>query len=363
MSVRPIAAADAIARLAEFDTVVDARSENEFAEDHLPQAVNWPSLNNAERHEVGTMYKQVSPFDARKLGARLVATNIARHIEHEVMDKPKGWKPLVYCWRGGQRSRALAHVLNEVGWRAMQLDGGYRAYRRHVVGQLETHPSRFRFVVLCGLTGSGKSRLLAALAAAGAQTLDLEAMARHRGSLLGEFPGVAQPSQKAFETSIAAALDALDASRVVYVESESKRIGRLQLPETLLACMRRGTSLTLVTSLSHRVALIKDDYGLAVDSPAALARRLQPLAPLVGKTALKRWELLAAQQDWDALIGELLSLHYDPLYTRSLQRHFSAGAAGPGETIEVADTSAAAIAALAARVLASTESRSLSMVD
>jgi tRNA 2-selenouridine synthase len=316
-------------------------------------------LDDAERARIGTLYT-ASAFEARRLGAALVARNIAAMLDGAFADKARDWRPLVYCWRGGQRSRALAHVLNEVGWRAMQLDGGYRAYRRHVVGQLETLPSRFRFVVLCGLTGSGKSRLLAALAAVGAQTLDLEAIARHRGSLLGEFPGVVQPSQKAFETAIAATLGALDPTRVVFVESESKRIGKLQLPATLLDCMRRGRSLTLITAQALRVALIKEEYGLPLDDPAVLTQRLQPLVPLVGKAALQRWEAFAAERDWDALIGELLSLHYDPLYTRSLQQHFSVSA---GETIEVVDASAAAIAALAADVLAMTEARTSLLVE
>jgi len=342
--------------LAAFPERIDVRSPAEFALDHLPGALNMPVLDDAERARIGTLYTG-SAFEARRLGAALVARNIALMLDGAFADKARDWQPLVYCWRGGQRSRALAHVLNEVGWRAMQLDGGYRAYRRHVVAQLETLPSRFRFVVLCGLTGSGKSRLLAALAAAGAQTLDLEAIARHRGSLLGEFPGVEQPSQKAFETAIAATLGALDPARIVFVESESKRIGKLQLPATLLERMRGGRSLTLVTALAQRVALIKEEYGLPLDDPAVLTQRLQPLAPLVGKAALQRWEAFAAEKDWDALIGELLSLHYDPLYTRSLQRHFSAGIASGGERIEVADASAAAIAALAADVLAMTEAR------
>ena len=342
--------------LAAFPERIDVRSPAEFALDHLPGALNMPVLDDAERARIGTLYTG-SAFEARRLGAALVARNIALMLDGAFADKARDWQPLVYCWRGGQRSRALAHVLNEVGWRAMQLDGGYRAYRRHVVAQLETLPSRFRFVVLCGLTGSGKSRLLAALAAAGAQTLDLEAIARHRGSLLGEFPGVLQPSQKAFETTIAALLGALDPARIVFVESESKRIGKLQLPATLLERMRGGRSLTLVTALAQRVALIKEEYGLPLDDPAVLTQRLQPLAPLVGKAALQRWEAFAAEKDWDALIGELLSLHYDPLYTRSLQRHFSAGIVSGGERIEVADASAAAIAALAADVLAMTEAR------
>jgi len=348
--------------LAAFPERIDVRSPAEFALDHLPGAVNLPVLDDEERARIGTLYVG-SAFEARRLGAALVARNIAAMLDGALADKSREWQPLVYCWRGGQRSRALAHVLNEVGWRAMQLDGGYRAYRRHVVGQLATLPLRFRFVVLCGLTGSGKSRLLAALAAAGAQTLDLEGMARHRGSLLGEFPGVAQPSQKAFETAIVASLGALDPGRVVFVESESKRIGKLQLPETLLGGMRRGRRVTLVTALSQRVALIKEEYCLRVDDPVTLVQRLEPLAPLVGKAVLKRWEVFAAEKNWDALIGELLSLHYDPLYTRSLQRHFSAGSASGGEAIDVTDISAAAIAILAADVLAMSDARAPLLVD
>jgi tRNA 2-selenouridine synthase len=337
--------------LAAFPERVDVRSPAEFALDHLPGAVSLPVLDDTERARIGTLYTG-SAFEARRLGAALVARNIAAMLDGPLADKPRDWQPLVYCWRGGQRSRALAHILNEVGWRAMQLDGGYRAYRRHVVGQLEVLPSRFQFVVLCGLTGSGKSRLLAALSTAGAQTLDLEGIARHRGSLLGEFPDAVQPSQKAFETAIAAALSALDPAHVVFVESESKRIGRLQVPETLLGRMRRARSLTLVAALAQRVALIKEEYGSYMDDPIPLTQRLEPLTPLLGKAVLKRGEDFAAEKDWDALIGELLSLHYDPLYTRSLERHFLAGSASGDDTIHVADASAAAFAALATEVIA-----------
>jgi tRNA 2-selenouridine synthase len=324
--------------------------------------VNLPVLDDAERTRIGTLYTG-SAFEARRLGAALVARNIAAMLDGALADKPRDWEPLVYCWRGGQRSRALAHILNEVGWRAMQLDGGYRAYRRHVVGRLEVLPSRYRFVVLCGLTGSGKSRLLAALAVEGAQILDLEGMARHRGSLLGEFPDAVQPSQKAFETAIAAALSGLDPARVVFVESESKRIGRLQLPETLLGCIRRARSLTLVAGLAQRVRLIKEEYAPHMDNSVPLTQRLLPLTPLLGKAVLKRWEDFARTKQWDALIGELLDLHYDPLYTRSLQRHFFAGGAAGGGTIEFADTSTAAFTALAPDVIAMTEAQSPLLID
>ena len=348
--------------IAAFPDRIDVRSPAEFAHDHLPGAVNLPVLDDDERARIGVLYS-TSAFEARRLGAALVARNIAAMLDGALADKAREWQPLVYCWRGGQRSRALAHVLNEVGWRAMQLDGGYRAYRRHVVTQTETLPSRFQFVVLCGLTGSGKSRLLAALASKGAQTLDLEGLAQHRGSLLGEFPGAAQPSQKAFETGIVAALSALDAARVVFVESESKRIGRLQVPETLLGRIRRARSITLVAGLEQRVRLIKEEYESHLDDSVPLTQRLLPLTPVLGKETLKRWDELAHAKQWDALIGELLERHYDPLYARSLERHFAAESGSGRDTIEVTDTSSQAFSALADSVTDLIEARSMPQME
>ena len=154
-----------VAQLDAFDEVIDVRSPSEFALDHVPGAANCPVLDDEERARVGTLYKQVSPFDARKLGAALVSKNIARHLEEHFRGRDRGWRPLVYCWRGGKRSGAMAHVLREIGWDAATLEGGYRSYRREVMAQLEKLPARFRFRVVCGATGSGKSRLLEALAA------------------------------------------------------------------------------------------------------------------------------------------------------------------------------------------------------
>src|SRR5512143_247284 len=219
---------------------IDVRTPSEFADDHIPGAQNCPVLDDDERARIGTMHAQVSAFDARRAGAAIVARHIADMLETRFAGKPKDWSPLVYCWRGGKRSSSLAHVLAEIGWRAVQLDGGYRAYRRYVMAALAALPARLRFVVLCGLTGSGKSRLLASLAAEGAQTLDLEALAKHRGSLLGDFPDEGQPSQKWFESQIVDALARLDPARPVYVESESKKIGSVQVPEALLTAIREA---------------------------------------------------------------------------------------------------------------------------
>jgi tRNA 2-selenouridine synthase len=324
MSVRPIPAADAIARLAEFDTVIDARSENEHAEDHLPGAVNWPSLDNAQRHEVGTLYKQVSPFDARKLGARLVATNIARHIERHVMDKPKGWKPLVYCWRGGQRSGSLALVLGQIGFTVHVVEGGYKAFRSAVLAQLPDLVQRLQYRVVCGPTGSGKTRLLQALEAAGAQVLDLEGLASHRSSVLGLIPGQPQPTQKRFDTLVWQRLRAFDPARPVYVESESKKVGNLAVPETLMAAMRASPCLRLDLSDDERVRLLLEDYAFFASDRDLFCERLGALTQLRGGEQVKAWQAQVRAGDIEPVVRELLVKHYDPGYASSTRRNFKA---------------------------------------
>jgi len=301
---------------------IDVRSPAEYAIDHIPGAASHPVLDNDERTRIGTMHACDSAFAARHAGAAIVARNIASMLEGAFRDKPRDWAPLVYCWRGGQRSRSLTHVLNEIGWRAVQLAGGYRAYRRNVVALLTTLPSRFDYRVVCGLTGSGKSRLIAALAAEGAQVLDLERIARHRGSLLGDFPIDPQPTQKAFESGMVAALQQFEPTRPVYVESESKRIGSVQVPESLLAEMRRAPCIRLELPRALRIELLKAEYAHFLVDPTALAARLVRLVPLHGKKAVEQWTDAAKAGDWDRLIAELLDLHYDPAYTRSIGRNF-----------------------------------------
>ena len=219
MPVQTLPACDALTRLADFDTIIDARTEDEYALDHVPGAINWPTLNNEERITIGTMYKQVNAFEAKKRGAALSARNIAAHIERDVIDKPRDWKPLVYCWRGGNRSGALATILGAIGFQVTLIEGGYKAWRAALVESLPGLATRLHYRVVCGPTGSGKTRLLHALAAQGAQVLDLEALANHRSSVLGHIPGVPQPSQKAFDSLIWDALQHFDPAR-------QQRIGR-----------------------------------------------------------------------------------------------------------------------------------------
>jgi tRNA 2-selenouridine synthase len=353
MGPRRVAAEELLHGLSAFDAVVDARSESEFAEDHLPGALNWPVLNDAERALVGTEYKQVSAFDARKRGAALVAANIARHVRQHVQPLPRGWRPLVYCWRGGQRSGSLAQVLTEIGFSVTVLDGGYRGFRRAVLVELESTPRRLRFQVLAGRTGSAKSRLLQALAAEGAQVLDLEALACHRGSVLGLVPGQRQPSQKAFETALWQALAALDPARPVFAEGESRTIGRLRVPEALLQALRAAPVHPLHMPLAARVTFLLDDYAHFVADAETFCERLQALRELRGAATIERWQALARAGDFATTVRELLEQHYDPMYLKSMHKHFAGF--DEDQAVELADAAPATLAAAARRLIAQGE--------
>ena len=323
MPVLNITAADALNRLADFDTLIDARTQSEFALDRLPGAVNWPSLSDGERALVGTEYKQQSPFTARKRGAALVARNIAGHIERELADTPKDWKPLVYCWRGGKRSGSLALVLDQIGFKVHLLEGGYAEFRRAVVAALEELPQRFSYRVICGKTGSGKSRLLTELAAQGAQVLDLEALANHRGSVLGLVPGSPQPSQKQFDTRVWNALRQFDAARTVWIESESKKVGELRVPQPLIERMRASPCVRLELPVQARVDLLMQDYDFFVQDVPAFCERLDALRALRGNDVVNGWQEAAKSGRIESVVRELLLDHYDPVYLTSMQRNFA----------------------------------------
>lgn len=350
MPVHAIPAADAMAQLDRFSTVIDARSEGEYAEDHLPGAHNWPSLNNEERRVIGTLYKQVSPFEAQKRGAALVAANIARHIERELADTPRSWQPLLYCWRGGKRSGSLALVLGQIGFKVTLIEGGYKAFRTALLADLPLLAPRLSYRVVCGPTGSGKTRLLTALAAAGAQVLDLEALASHRSSVLGMIPGQPQPTQKRFDTLVWQALRQFDPARPVYVESESKKVGNLAVPDALIQAMRASPCFDLQLNDAERVALLLEDYDFFVRDKAFFCSRLEALTMLRGKVVVDSWKAQVNANDMEAVVRDLLLTHYDPGYLASMQRNFTQY--GSAQTVVAADRSAASMAALAQRMLA-----------
>ncbi|MEJ8561794.1 tRNA 2-selenouridine(34) synthase MnmH [Yoonia sp. GPGPB17] len=299
-----------------FDTVIDVRSPAEFAQDHIPGAINLPALSNEQRAEVGTIYKQISAFDGRKIGAGWVIRNVANHIDGPLREKDGGWRPLVYCWRGGQRSGVFSTLLSEIGWRADTVKGGYAAFRRLVKTSLHDHPLAHRIILLDGYTGTAKTEILPRLAARGVQTVDLEGLAGHRGSLLGEMPG-GQPSQKAFETGLAAALNKLDPDRPVVVEAESSKIGRIVIPASFWAGMLAAPRIAIQAPMEARANYLAKAYREVIADPDVVAQKLHALRRLRGHATVDRWVALSQNGALVDLSHALMVDHYDPSYTKS----------------------------------------------
>ena len=328
-----------------FDQVIDVRSPAEFAEDHIPGAISLPVLSDAERAHVGTIYKQVDPFVARKVGAALVARNAAAHLEGPLADRTGGWRPLVYCWRGGQRSGSFASILAQIGWRVDTIKGGYKAWRALVVGLLHDGPFPYRLIPVDGMTGCGKTALLAELAGRGAQVIDLEACANHRGSLFGGMGG--QPAQKMFESRVAAAFAALDPARPVYIEAEAAKIGDLLVPPALWKAMAAAPRVMLQAELDARARFTAVDYAVVASDSNRLAEILQALVPYHGHTVVAEWQALAATGQTVALARALMALHYDPRYRKA--ETLRAGTCG---TVDMGDLTPRAITRAADAVLA-----------
>ena len=309
-----------------YSEVIDVRSNSEFAEDRIPGAINLPVLDDAERADVGTIYKQINPFTARKKGAALVAKNISEHLTIHFADKDKDYHPLVYCWRGGQRSNSMATVLTQIGWRVTVLEGGYKTYRAYVRQQLEDLPTKFTYKVLCGLTGSGKTHILRQLQQRGAQVLDLEALANHRGSLLGEEweeKPTPQPSQKYFESLLLQQLQQFDVNKIVWLESESNKIGRVHLPLSLWQKMKQASCVEIQLPIANRVNFLLQEYPYLVNNPVFLKAKLELIKSRIGKQKLNQWYQFIDSEQWEDFVKNLLICHYDPTYCQSIERDFT----------------------------------------
>ncbi len=308
------------ARLVAFDAIIDVRSPGEFAQDHVPGAINLPVLSDAERAEVGTTYVQDSRFKARLIGAAYVSRNVARHLETALLEKPGGFWPLIYCWRGGMRSNAMATILSQIGWRTTLLAGGYMTWRRHVTARLYDADLPFRLMLIDGYTGSGKTEVLQRLAARGLQTIDLEGLAAHRGSLFGGLADKPQPSQKMFESRLLGLLDGLNPSRPVVVEAESSKVGERMVPPALWRLMSIAPRIELLASLDARARYLVTAYRDIVDNRAALDEALRRLPTPPGRKRLEAWRQLADAGAFEELALALMELHYDPAYRRSSRK-------------------------------------------
>jgi tRNA 2-selenouridine synthase len=306
--------------LSQFDMIIDVRSPGEFAEDHVPGAVNLPVLDNDERATVGTIYVQESRFLARRVGAALVARNVGRHLDTVLSDKPASFRPLVYCWRGGQRSGSMATILAQVGWRTMVLQGGYKTYRRAVQKRLYDAELPFQLVLLDGGTGSGKTALLKRVADLGVQVVDLEALALHRGSIFGALTATPQPSQKWFESSLLAQFDGLDPARPVLLEAESSKIGNRTLPPAIWQAMLRAPRIELNAPLDVRASYLIGAYPELVADRVRLETALSRLEVYPGRKRLEAWREMADAGAFLDLVRDVVERHYDPSYARSSRR-------------------------------------------
>lgn len=298
-----------------FDQIIDVRSASEFAKDHLPGAINLPVLDDDERAKVGTIYVQESRFRARKIGAALVARNAAHHLENALVDKDGGYQPLVYCWRGGQRSGSFATILKQVGWRVQLLDGGYRSYRRLVSKALYDTEFPARIVILAGNTGTAKTELLGRLRDLGTQVIDLEGLAQHRGSLFGEMLQ-RQPTQKTFEGALAVEITTLDQSRPVVIEAESSKIGKINLPPQLWKAMCAAPRITIEAPLQERASYLARVYTEIAADQGKLLETINKLSRLHSAERIELWQGYAQSGAFETLAAGLIEHHYDPRYAK-----------------------------------------------
>ena len=304
------------------DEIIDVRAPCEFAEDHISGAINLPVLKDLERERVGTIYKQESSFEARKIGASLVSANIGEHLAGHFAGKPKNYRPVVYCWRGGQRSGSFGIVLANIGWDVSVIEGGYQTYRRHVSETIESIAPELNLVVLNGYTGAGKTLLLKQLESDGAPVLDLEGLACHKGSVFGGDPENPQPAQKRFESLLYDKVRTFDTGKPVFIEAESAKVGRLNLPNPLWQKMKISPVIEIDSPLAERAAYLKSDYEEWLEDLDRIHRTLDRLKSFRSKKQIQQWRDLAEEGRWLDFVSELLSEHYDKLYTVGGSGHF-----------------------------------------
>jgi tRNA 2-selenouridine synthase len=298
-----------------FDTIIDVRSPLEFAEDHIVGAINCPVLSDLERQKVGTIYKKESSFKAKIIGSSLTAKNIAFHIDNNFMEKKGSWQPLIYCWRGGQRSKAFSIVLSEVGWRTNQLKGGYKEYRNQVINFLDNIGPKLKITLISGKTGSAKTKILKSIENEGGQILDLEGLANHKGSLLGKIPDLIQPSQKFFESLIFNKIQNLNLKDKIYIEAESSKIGNIHIPKSIWKKMIKSPRIEISANVELRAKFLVSDYDYMCNDPTLINPIIKGLKNRLSKKLFDEWTNLIDRKKWFDLTKSFLENHYDPSYS------------------------------------------------
>ncbi|MDG1982024.1 MAG: tRNA 2-selenouridine(34) synthase MnmH [Alphaproteobacteria bacterium] len=298
-----------------FDTIIDVRSPLEFIEDHIVGAINCPVLSDLERQKVGTIYKKESSFKAKIIGSSLTAKNIAFHIENKFMEKKGSWQPLIYCWRGGQRSKAFSIVLSEVGWRTNQLKGGYKEYRNQVINFLDNIGPKLKITLISGKTGSAKTKILKSIENEGGQILDLEGLANHKGSLLGKIPDLIQPSQKFFESLIFNKIQNLNLKDKIYIEAESSKIGNIHIPKSIWKKMIKSPRIEISANVELRAKFLVSDYDYMCNNPTLINPIIKGLKNRLSKKLFDEWTNLIDRKKWFDLTKSFLENHYDPSYS------------------------------------------------
>ena len=298
-----------------YDTIIDVRSPSEFEIDHIVGAINCPILYDDERQKVGTIYKQISSFKAKIIGSSLSAKNIAFHIEKEFLEKKGSWKPLIYCWRGGQRSKAFSIVLSEVGWRTYQLSGGYKEYRNDIIKYLDNIGMKLKIILISGKTGSAKTKILHSIRDQGAQILDLEGLARHKGSLLGAIPNLKQPSQKFFESLLFYEINKLNLKKNIFIEAESSKVGNVHIPKSIWSNMILSKRIEVVADVNTRAKFLIDDYQYMCKNPILIKPMIKGLKTRLSNNLIDSWEKLIDEKKWFELTKSFLENHYDSSYS------------------------------------------------
>lgn len=301
---------------------IDVRSEAEYEKGHIPGAINFPILSNDERHIVGNLYKNVSVDDARRVGLEAGSKklqplfDLVQKLQAEIPHA----KLIFYCSRGGYRSTSVALLLRGIGLPVFWIAGGYKAYRQVVLSHLSNDHFYPKMIIVHGLSGVGKTHVLNSMEKLGLPVLDLEGIAAHKGSHLGSIGINAVQSQQDFENQIFDKLIKYN-PEFCFVESESKRIGMLFMPQKLYDAVQTGDHVLLEASLDFRVDLLVEDYAQCENFDTQLRGALTKLSPYTSKAFLNELDNLIDAQNYAEIAQRLLLEYYDPVYNKSILKH------------------------------------------